>query len=141
MDFGKKYRKTVAGFVPKKKNPVSVDSALSYNAVLTDSLAPILEMGQALEHYGAEMQTSVINPLKSEYEKGRKTADKAALDYAKHANMREREKKRLEETWRSHVMALKEKQKAETVNTAAQSDPNISKEEQQKVGYSALIKY
>ncbi len=119
--------------MPKKKSSSTTDSKLTYNSVLTDSLASFIELGQAFEGYGAEMLTSVIAPLKTEYEKQRKVADKVNSDYAKHTAQREREKKRLEDTWRAHVTALKEKQKAETLNTQAQADANVSKEEQDKV--------
>ncbi|VDM36182.1 unnamed protein product [Hydatigera taeniaeformis] len=132
-DFGKKYRKTVSSFVPKKKVNSSMESELTYNTVLTDTLAPFLEMGMAFENYGAELQKSVILPLKAEYDRERKVADKVTTDYTKYNTQREREKRRLEDTWRAHVNALKEKQKAETMNTQAQGDPNITPEEREKV--------
>ncbi|KAL5970993.1 hypothetical protein TSMEX_001300 [Taenia solium] len=132
VEFGKKYRKTVSSFVPKKKEKSSIDSKLTYNTVLTDSLASFLEMGMAFENYGAELQKSVITPLKAEYDRERKIADKVTTDYTKYNTQREREKRRLEDTWRAHVNALKEKQKAETMNTQAQGDSSITPEERQK---------
>ncbi|KAM3176976.1 hypothetical protein ACTXT7_005451 [Hymenolepis weldensis] len=131
-EFGKKYRKTVSNFVPKKKGNTALESKLTYNNVLIDSLASFIEMGMAFESYGDELQRSVIAPLKAEYDRERKITDKVTTDYSKYNSTREREKKKLEDTWRAHVNALKEKQKAEALNTQAQNDANISAEERQK---------
>ncbi|VUZ48303.1 unnamed protein product [Hymenolepis diminuta] len=131
-EFAKKYRKTVSNFVPKKKGVTALDSKLTYNNVLIDSLASFIEVGMAFENYGDELQRSVIAPLKAEYDRERKITDKVTTDYSKYNNTREREKKKLEDTWRAHVNALKEKQKAEAQNTQAQNDANISAEERQK---------
>ena len=132
VDFGKKYRKTVSAFVLRKKAGSSIDSKLSYNTVLTDSLASFLDMGVAFENYGAELHQSVIMPLKAEYDRERKITDKVTADYTKYNTQREREKKRLEDTWRAHVSALKEKQKAESMSIQIQGDSNASPEERQK---------
>uniref|UniRef100_A0A5K3FBC4 SH3 domain-containing protein n=1 Tax=Mesocestoides corti TaxID=53468 RepID=A0A5K3FBC4_MESCO len=140
VDFGKKYRKTVANYIPKKKSVSTFDTKLTYKSVLADSVTSFLDFGTSFENYGAELLKSVITPLKSEYDRERKVADKVIADYARHSNHREREKKRLEDTWRAHVNALKEKQKAETVSTLAQSDPNISQEERLKAQSNLSIK-
>ncbi|VDO05549.1 unnamed protein product [Rodentolepis nana] len=131
-EFGKKYRKTVSSFVPKKRLNTTMEHKLTYNNVLIDSLASFIEMGMAFEGYGNELQHSVITPLKAEYDREKKIAEKVTIDYGKYNSTREREKRKLEDTWRAHVNALKEKQKAEAQNTLAQNDPNISAEERQK---------
>nr|CDS30670.1 thyroid hormone receptor interactor 10 [Hymenolepis microstoma] len=131
-EFGKKYRKTVSSFVPKKRGNTTLEHKLTYNNVLIDSLASFIEMGMAFEGYGNELQQSVITPLKAEYDREKKITDKVTTDYVKYNSTREREKKKLEDTWRAHVNALKEKQKAEAQNTLAHNDPNISAEERQK---------
>ena len=139
VDFGKKYRKTVSAFVLRKKAGSSIDSKLTYNTVLTDSLASFLEMGMAFENYGAELQQSVIMPLKAEYDRERKIADKVTSDYTKYNAQREREKKRLEDTWRAHVNALKEKQKVEATSIQVQNDSNASLEDRQKVRSAVVV--
>lgn len=95
----------------------------------------------AFESYGDELQRSVIAPLKAEYDRERKIADKVTADYSKYNSTREREKKKLEDTWRAHVNALKDKQKAETLNMAAQNDPNIPAEERQKVRFIMIYAF
>ncbi|VDN11371.1 unnamed protein product [Dibothriocephalus latus] len=128
LDFSKRYRKLVSNFNPKSKS----SDELTYNACLLESLKPLQDTGAAFEQYANDLLKSVIEPMKKAIEKDKKQIDKVSADYAKLLSKREHERRKLDDTWKAHVLALKEKQKYQQLNTQAQQDMTLSREELKK---------
>ncbi|VDL89745.1 unnamed protein product [Schistocephalus solidus] len=138
LDFSKRYRKLVSNFNPKGKG----NEDLTYNACLLETLKPLQDTGAAFEQYANELLKSVIEPMKKAVEKEKKQIEKVNADYLKLVNKREHERRKLDDTWRAHVLALKEKQKYQQLNTQAQQDMSLSREELKKseMAYNGKVK-
>ncbi|KAL7060447.1 hypothetical protein AAHC03_09702 [Spirometra sp. Aus1] len=138
LDFSKRYRKLVSNFNPKSKG----NDDLTYNSCLLETLKPLQDTGAAFEQYANELLKSVIEPMKKTVEKDKKQIEKVNADYLKLLNKREHERRKLDDTWRAHVLALKEKQKYQQLNAQVQQDMSLSREELKKseMAYNSKVK-
>ncbi|CAH8829462.1 unnamed protein product [Trichobilharzia szidati] len=128
-EFGKKLRKTVSIYLPRKKPDVDeLSSVLTYSSIVPQ----ILEMGVAHEASSKKLNESVINQLKAQVENEKRALDKQRSHWLKLNGTIEQSRKQLELSWQKYVSNFKEKQKAYEVSEKAKNDIQLARIDQQK---------
>ncbi|CAH8441559.1 unnamed protein product [Heterobilharzia americana] len=128
-EFGKKLRKTVSIYLPRKKPDVDeFSSVLTYSSIVPQ----ILEMGVAHEASSKKLNESVVNPLKVQVESEKRALEKHRSHWLKLNGTIEQSRKQLELSWQKYVANFKEKQKAFEVSEKAQNDIQLARIDQQK---------
>ncbi|KAH8851659.1 Formin-binding protein 1 [Schistosoma japonicum] len=128
-EFGKKLRKTVSVYLPRKKPDVDeLSSVLTYSSIVPQ----ILEMGVAHEASSKKLNETVVNPLKIQVENEKRSLEKQRSHWLKLNATMEQSRKQLELSWQKYVTNFKEKQKAYEVSEKAQNDIQLARVDQQK---------
>ncbi|CAI2724052.1 unnamed protein product [Schistosoma spindalis] len=128
-EFGKKLRKTVSVYLPRKKPDVDeLSSVLTYSSIVPQ----ILEMGVTHEASSKKLNESVVNPLKTQVENEKRSLEKQRSHWSKLNATIEQSRKQLELSWQKYVTNFKERQKAYEVSEKAQNDIQLARVDQQK---------
>ncbi|CAH8476407.1 unnamed protein product [Schistosoma rodhaini] len=128
-EFGKKLRKTVSVYLPRKKPDVDeLSSVLTYSSIVPQ----ILEIGVTHEASSKKLNESVVNPLKTQVENEKRSLEKQRSHWSKLNATIEQSRKQLELSWQKYVTNFKEKQKAYEVSERAQNDIQLARVDQQK---------
>ncbi|KAG5447659.1 Formin-binding protein 1-like [Clonorchis sinensis] len=128
-DFGKKLRKTVTSYVPKKK---AVPEETTYNTSLANIIQSFGNVGAMYEKGSKDLADHVIGGLKELYDNERKLFDTHRSAHSRLNSTLDQSRKQLDVAWQKYVFAYKEKQKAFDNSIRADNDMQLPRAEQLK---------
>ncbi|KAF5404980.1 Thyroid hormone receptor interactor 10 [Paragonimus heterotremus] len=128
-EFGKKLRKTITLFQPKKKGD---SDDLTYNTSFTNLVQSLSNFGTIFENGAKELGDSVVTNFRQMHDNEKKELENQRGSLIRLNQNLDSLRKQLDVTWQKYVLAYKERQKAHENWQKADKDMLLPRIEQQK---------